>query len=174
VQCQYVIYMCNVNMWYTCAMSSPTCTWWRRPIGCLKLQVSFRKIATNCRALLQEMTYADKASCGSSPPCTTYRLLQCVAVCRSVCGCCRVLQCVAVCCSVLQCVAVCCIPHTHLRICTYIAWLSHINITYTNHEFVRFRWLMGTFEYHERNEIYKHRGRRSWVRDISMTNGYTH
>ena len=48
-----------------------------------------------------------------------YRVLQCAAVCRSVCMracegehgsgevCCRVLQCVAVCCSVLQCVAVC-------------------------------------------------------------------
>jgi len=56
---------------------------------------------------------------GATAPCTckyaTPRVLQCVAVCRSVLQmllyvvlCCSVLQCVAVCCSVLQCVAVCC------------------------------------------------------------------
>jgi len=44
-------------------------TGWRRPIGCLKLQVLFRKRATNCRALLRKMTCKDKASYGSSPPC---------------------------------------------------------------------------------------------------------
>ena len=44
---------------------------WRRPIGRLKLQVFFRKRATNHRALLQKMTYKDKASCDSTPPCTT-------------------------------------------------------------------------------------------------------
>jgi len=38
---------------------SYTCTGWRR---CLKLQVSFRKRARNYRALLQKMTYKDKAS----------------------------------------------------------------------------------------------------------------
>jgi len=43
---------------------------WRRPIGCLKMQVSFCTRATNYRALLQKMTYTDKASYGSSPPCT--------------------------------------------------------------------------------------------------------
>jgi len=41
-----------------------TCT-----IGCLKLQVSFRKRATNYRALVQEMTYEDKTSYGSWPHC---------------------------------------------------------------------------------------------------------
>ena len=44
-------------------------TGWRRPIGCLKLQVNFRKRATNYRALLRKMTYKDKALCESSPPC---------------------------------------------------------------------------------------------------------
>ena len=37
-------------------------TGWRRHIGCLKLQVIFRKRATNHKALLQKMTYKDKAS----------------------------------------------------------------------------------------------------------------
>jgi len=45
-------------------------TGWRRLIGCLKLQVIFRKRATNYRALLREKTYKDKASCDSTPPCT--------------------------------------------------------------------------------------------------------
>jgi len=52
---------------------------WRRPIGCLKLQVILRTRATNSRALLRKSTYKDyicvtsykdKASYGSSPPCT--------------------------------------------------------------------------------------------------------
>jgi len=45
-------------------------TGWRRPKGCLRLQVSFRKRATNYWALLQEMTCKDKASYASSPPST--------------------------------------------------------------------------------------------------------
>jgi len=42
---------------------------WRRPAGCLRLQVIFRKRANNYRALLQVMTSEDKASYGSLPPC---------------------------------------------------------------------------------------------------------
>jgi len=42
-------------------------TRWRRPIKCLKLQVSFRKRATDYRALLRKMTCEGKASYGSSP-----------------------------------------------------------------------------------------------------------
>jgi len=48
-------------------------TGWRRPMGCLKLQVIFRKRATNYRALLRKMTSKHKASCGSSPPCMYIR-----------------------------------------------------------------------------------------------------
>jgi len=40
-----------------------------RLIGCLKLQVIFRKRATSNRALLRKMTNKDKASYGSWPPC---------------------------------------------------------------------------------------------------------
>jgi len=36
------------------------------------MQVSFRKRATNYRARLRKMTCEDKASYGSSPPCTGY------------------------------------------------------------------------------------------------------
>ena len=42
-------------------------TGWRRPLGCLKLQVIFRKRATDNRALLRKMTYKDKASYDSTP-----------------------------------------------------------------------------------------------------------
>jgi len=45
-------------------------TGWQRPIGCLNLQVNFRKKAINYRALLRKITYKDKASYGSSPPCS--------------------------------------------------------------------------------------------------------
>jgi len=48
-------------------------TEWRRPIGCLISWITFRKLATNCRALLQKMTYKDKASYESSPPCMCTR-----------------------------------------------------------------------------------------------------
>jgi len=41
-------------------------TGWRRCVECLKLQVSFRKRATNYRALLRKMTYQDEIS----TPCT--------------------------------------------------------------------------------------------------------
>ena len=55
--------------------SSPPCTIvihdteWRRRIGCLKLQVSFRKRATNYRALLRKITSEEKASYHSTQPC---------------------------------------------------------------------------------------------------------
>ena len=45
-------------------------TGWRRLIGCHKLQVIFRKRATNFRALLRKMTNENKASYDSTPPCT--------------------------------------------------------------------------------------------------------
>ena len=51
-------------------------TGWRRPIGCLLLQVMFLKRAINSRALLRKMTYKDKASYGSSPPCTRITHIQ--------------------------------------------------------------------------------------------------
>jgi len=51
-----------------CTYVSLICTGWRRCIGCLKLQVSFRKRATKRRAFWREMTYWDEASCRSSAP----------------------------------------------------------------------------------------------------------
>ena len=42
---------------------------WPSLKGCLKLQVIFCKRATNTRALLRKITYKDKASYDSTPPC---------------------------------------------------------------------------------------------------------
>ena len=50
-------------------------TEWRRCIGCLKLQISFRKRATNFRALLRRMTYKDKASYVSTLPCRSVHVI---------------------------------------------------------------------------------------------------
>jgi len=48
-------------------------TGWRRLIGCLTLQVIFRKRATNYRALSQKISYKDKASYDPTPPRTFKR-----------------------------------------------------------------------------------------------------
>jgi len=45
------------------------CTGWRRCVGCLKGLVSFRKRATNFKALVLKMTYKDKAPYDATPPC---------------------------------------------------------------------------------------------------------
>ena len=42
----------------------------QRPIKCLISCVTFRKLATNHTSLLRKMTYKDKASYASSPPCS--------------------------------------------------------------------------------------------------------
>ena len=115
-------------------------TGWQRPIGSPKLQIIFPKRATKYRALLRKMTYKDKGSYESSPPCTRisqgliactcsalqhrsvrYSGLQCVAVCCSVLQCvavcCSVMRCVALYCNVLHCVALCCIVLHCVAVC---------------------------------------------------------
>ena len=76
-------------------------TGWRRLGGCLNLQVIFCKRATNYRALLWKMTYEDKASYDSTPPCTRLSAsltpCVCVCVCVCVCACVCVWMCVCVC-----------------------------------------------------------------------------
>jgi len=58
-------------------------TRWRNPIGCLKLQVIFRKKATNYRTLLRKMTYKD-TFCGSSMFCSECAWALCVSICYTV------------------------------------------------------------------------------------------
>ena len=45
------------------------CTGWRRLIGSPKLQITFHHRVTKYRSLLRKMTYKDKGSYKSSPPC---------------------------------------------------------------------------------------------------------
>ena len=52
------------------AQASAPDTGWRRLIGSPKLQIIFHKRATKYRALLRKMTYKDKGSYESSPPCS--------------------------------------------------------------------------------------------------------
>jgi len=58
--------VCRFNHY---AYIAATHTKWRRPIGCHKLQVIYRKRITNYRALSGKLTYKDKASRESLPPC---------------------------------------------------------------------------------------------------------
>ena len=55
---------------------------WRRHIGCLKSRGIFRKRATNNRALLRKTTCKDKASYGSSPPCTSHNISYLIESCH--------------------------------------------------------------------------------------------
>ena len=49
-------------------------TGWRRLIGSPKLQIIFHKRATEYRSLLLNMTFKDKGSCESLPPCIAHEL----------------------------------------------------------------------------------------------------
>ena len=51
------------------------CTGWRRLIGSPKLQIIFHKRATKYRSLLRKMTYKDKGSYDSTPPCSPLSLI---------------------------------------------------------------------------------------------------
>jgi len=55
----YILQYINIYILFSPCMY----TGWRRPTGCLKLQVIFRKRATNYWALLRKMTCEDKAPC---------------------------------------------------------------------------------------------------------------
>jgi len=55
-------------------------TGWRRLIESPKLQIIFHKRATKCKALLRKMTYSDKGSYKSSPPCTHSESTVCFSV----------------------------------------------------------------------------------------------
>jgi len=98
----------------------------RRLIGCLKLQFTFRKRATNHCALVRKMTYEDKAFYDSTPPCTlhTYctkcsqRELAYVHACA--CACVRVCACVCMCVHVCMCMCVCAHVCTCLRMCVRV------------------------------------------------------
>jgi len=68
-------FICCIFGTCMCRIRPMSHTGWRRPIGCLKLQVIFCKRATNYRAILRKMPCTDEASHGTSPPymCPTTR-----------------------------------------------------------------------------------------------------
>ena len=72
-QCLYLyvcVYVCMyVHMYVHVYVCMYACTGWRRLIGSPKLQIIFHKRATKYRSLLRKMTYKDKGSYESSPPC---------------------------------------------------------------------------------------------------------
>jgi len=82
----------RVALW-RCDDASSWVTLWRRLIGSPKLQIIFHKRSIKFRSLLRKMTWKDKGSYESSPPCTL---------------CCTMLHFAALCCTVFQCVAACC------------------------------------------------------------------
>ena len=92
-------------------------TGWRRLIGSPKLHIIFYKRATKCRALLRKMTYSDKGSYESSPPCTSYLSM---SVCADVC----------VCASVGVCTYVYKYMHgyIHVRVCVYVNMFIYLFI----------------------------------------------
>jgi len=59
-----LLWVIFVLLWFT--------TGWRTSIGCLISWITFLKSATHYRALLRKMTYKNKASHESSPPCMGY------------------------------------------------------------------------------------------------------
>jgi len=69
---------------YTCKYAN-ICTGWRRLIGSPKLEIIFHKRATKYRSLLQKMTYKDKGSYESSPPCIHTELCVHIHVYKSAC-----------------------------------------------------------------------------------------
>ena len=80
IQCLKASIECSQIVGLMLSQLSPFTTVWRRPIGCPKLQVIFRKRATNHRALLQKMTYKYKASYGSLLPCSAKSALTCLYI----------------------------------------------------------------------------------------------
>ena len=64
----FLLHLCNAHIMLYVYIYD---TGWRRPIGILISWITFRKLATNYRALLRKMIYKeDKASYESLPPCT--------------------------------------------------------------------------------------------------------
>ena len=72
-----------MSFWgYACSTTWYCNTGWRRLIGSPKLQIIFHKRATKYRALLRKMTYKDKASYESSPPCISKAWLVIHVICN--------------------------------------------------------------------------------------------
>jgi len=120
------MYMCVcVHLLDTTTSLPMSSTGWRRLIGSPKLQIISHKRATKYSSLLRRMTYKDKGSYESSPPCISHMYFKNVCeranacavmayvrvyVCMCMCVCVRVLAlrvCMCVCVFVCMCVHMC-------------------------------------------------------------------
>ena len=71
-----------ISLWLLHVQSYPSfvySTGWRRLIGSPKLQIIFHKRATKYRSLLRKMTYKDKGSYESWPPCIPHSCKECIS-----------------------------------------------------------------------------------------------
>jgi len=120
-------------------------TGWRSLIGCLKLQVIFRKRATSYRALLREMTKEDKPFYDFTPPCRAVhcaimhvRAIHCARSHANIVTNCNTPYHTAQHCTTLQLLHMCdMVTHSHgpcrkyawvyiCNSCTCATWLSHV------------------------------------------------
>jgi len=119
---RHPMHLRHPTVYHPTQIDSP-CTGWRRLVGCLKLQMIFRKRATDYRALLRKMTYKDKASYDSTPPCSIAPYTKNHGITRAYTYiwvvCCSVWWCVAVCCTWYHC-AYLSETHSYISMCAYV------------------------------------------------------
>jgi len=90
----------------------------------LRLQVIFRKRASNYRALLRKMTCKDKASYGSSPPCECITYVRRVHMCDAFMGASRLIHICDKFIRALPVIHMCDMTHSHTRhdFLTCVTW----------------------------------------------------
>jgi len=74
IEIVFIHTVCELNL-YKRTYAYMYITGWQRLIGSPKLQIIFHKRATKYRSLLQKMTYKDKGSYETSPPCNKCRCM---------------------------------------------------------------------------------------------------
>ena len=102
-------------------------TGWRRLIGSPKLQIIFHKRATKYRSLLRKMTYKDKGSYESSPPCTHTWYFDVSRTCSRMCLChCLVHTWIMLVCG--------CVIHIHDSSTRSVTWMKWCHMRIICHE----------------------------------------
>jgi len=125
--CDCVAVCCSVLQCVSCRICTSTVeardTGWQRLIGSPKLQIIFHKRATKYRSLLRKMTYKDKGSYESSPPCTPRLVSPSCPVAVET----RVQSCIvaATYCNILQHTATHCNTLLRERECSHACSLQH-------------------------------------------------
>jgi len=123
-------------------------TGWRSLIGCLKLQVIFRKRATSYRALLREMTKEDKPFYDFTPPCRAVhcaimhvRAIHCARSHANIVTNCNTPYHTAQHCTTLQHTAPHCtaLHHTATRTGSAMGWLRSVGLIKSKVSFAEYR-----------------------------------